>query len=103
MSGKVAVKNPEIFWPIAVKNRLTMPYGRTVLGNLKQCTGLPLQRGMSAFWTACYTVGDKIIACDRIIACDKIITCDRIIACDKIIACDRIIECVTELLCVTEL
>ena len=31
-------KKTEMFWPIAVRNRLTTPYGPKVLGNLKQCT-----------------------------------------------------------------
>ena len=37
MSGTMAEKIPEMFRPIAVRNRLTTPYGRKVLGNLKQC------------------------------------------------------------------
>ena len=40
ISGTMVGKNPEMFRPIAVRNRLTTPHGRKVLGNLKQCTVL---------------------------------------------------------------
>ena len=36
MSGTISGKKPEMFRPIAVRNQLTTPYGRKVLGNLKQ-------------------------------------------------------------------
>ena len=32
-------KKTEMFGPIAVRNRLATPYGRKVLGSLKQCMG----------------------------------------------------------------
>ena len=36
-------KKNEMFRPISVRNQLTMPYGRKVLGNLKQCNNIRIK------------------------------------------------------------